>query len=102
MKRNNLLYDRIRDILESAKASVARSVNSTQVVANWLVGKEIIQEEQKGQRRADYGEGLMRKLAQQIERDFGPGYGLANLKLFRQFLPRLSESAARGKRLRSA
>jgi len=34
------LYQRIRQILESARASVARSVNTTQVVANWLIGRE--------------------------------------------------------------
>ena len=37
------VYDRIREILESARASVARSVNSTQVVANWLIGREIVE-----------------------------------------------------------
>ena len=42
------LHDRIREILESARASVARSVNTTQVVANWLIGREIVEEEQRG------------------------------------------------------
>jgi hypothetical protein len=36
------LYRRIREILESARAGAARSVNTTQVVANWLIGREII------------------------------------------------------------
>ena len=36
------LYARIRQILESARASAARSVNTTQVIANWLIGREII------------------------------------------------------------
>ena len=46
------VYQRIRDILESARAAVARSVNTTQVVANWLVGREIVEEEQRGEGRA--------------------------------------------------
>ncbi len=46
------LYDRIRNILESARASVARTVNITQVVANWLV----VEDQQQGKNRAGYGE----------------------------------------------
>jgi len=42
------LYTRVREILESARTRIARSVNTTQVVANWLVGREIVEEEQTG------------------------------------------------------
>ena len=42
------MYERIRQILDSARSSVARSVNTTQVVANWLIGREIVEEEQRG------------------------------------------------------
>ncbi len=79
------LYDRIRQILESAKAGVARSVNTTQVVANWLVGREIVEEEQKGQRKAGYGHALLANLAAKLVADFGPGYSGTNLRWFRQF-----------------
>ena len=51
-KASSQMYDRIRRILESARASAARSVNTTQVIANWLIGREIIEEEQKGISRA--------------------------------------------------
>jgi hypothetical protein len=50
--KKTLLYERIRQILESARSSVARTVNTTQVVANWLIGREIVEEEQRGKRRA--------------------------------------------------
>ena len=40
------LFTRVCEILESAKTNVARSVNTTQVIANWLVGREIVEEEQ--------------------------------------------------------
>ena len=49
------LYGRIRSILESARASVARTVNTTQVVANWLIGREIVEDQQQGKKRAGYG-----------------------------------------------
>lgn len=42
------LYTRVREILKSARARIARYVNTTQVVANWLVGRELVEEEQKG------------------------------------------------------
>jgi len=83
--RRPQLYQRIRQILESARTNVARSVNSTQVVANWLVGREIVEEEQRGDRKAGYGQKLIVRLSERLERDFGVGYSATNLKLFRQF-----------------
>lgn len=79
------LYDRIRSILETARAGVARTVNTTQVAANWLIGREIVEEEQKGKERAGYGERLLQAMAEKLHADFGAGYSYANLKLMRQF-----------------
>jgi hypothetical protein len=79
------LYERVRQILESARRVAARSVNTAQVVANWLIGQEIVEEEQKGQRRAGYGEGLIRDLSAQLSSKYGSGYNLENLKFFRKF-----------------
>ena len=79
------LYDRIRDILESARANVARTVNTTQVVANWFIGREIVEAEQAGKRRAVYGAEQLRELAARLKVDFGSGYGVDNLELFRRF-----------------
>jgi predicted nuclease of restriction endonuclease-like (RecB) superfamily len=93
-RKSSSIYKRIREILESARASVARSVNTTQVVANWLVGREIVEEEQKGRRRAGYGERLVRELAGRLRADYETGYNLTNLKLFRKFYleyPRLAD-----------
>src|SRR5258708_10076509 len=84
-KRAATIYDRIRDILESARVNVARSVNTTQVVSNWLVGREIVDEEQLGASKAKYGERLIAELAAKLQNDFGRGYSATNLKLFRQF-----------------
>ena len=85
VKKKAALYDRIREILESARTRVARSVNSTQVVANWLVGREIVEEEQRGSRKAEYGQRLIVELSEKLQKDFGAGYSATNLKLFRQF-----------------
>jgi len=85
MKSNPLpsptaLYRRIAQILESAQAGVARTVNTTQVVANWLVGREIVEEEQHGAKRAEYGGRLLEELSRKLTQDFGVGYSVQGLR----------------------
>ena len=79
------LYERIRQILESARSSVARTVNTTQVIANWLIGREIVEEVQKGRRRAEYAEQLLPELSARLTADYGRGYSVDNLEFFRLF-----------------
>ncbi|MFO7534355.1 MAG: PDDEXK nuclease domain-containing protein [Kiritimatiellia bacterium] len=79
------LYDRVRQILESAKSTVARSVNTTQVMANWLVGREIVEEEQKGKARAGYGDALLQDLSVRLTRDFDRGWSVRQLEYVRSF-----------------
>ena len=91
------LYGRVREILAAARAGIARTVNSTQVMANWLIGREIVEEEQRGRRRAGYGTALLVELAERLRVDFGAGYGVDNLELFRRFYqeyPQLLAEAA--------
>ena len=92
------LYTRISRILESARNGVARTVNTTQVVANWLIGREIMEEEQKGRKRAGYGDALLTKVASHLTRDFGSGWSVRNLEYCRVFYltyPKLLETGAR-------
>ena len=79
------IYQRIRQILESARDNVARSVNTTHVVANWLVGREIVEEEQRGKKRATYGKQLLQDLSSRLTAQFGTGYSVDNLEMFRRF-----------------
>jgi predicted nuclease of restriction endonuclease-like (RecB) superfamily len=79
------IYDRIREILESAKSHVARTVNTTQVISNWLIGREIVEEEQHGKKRAGYGEALLKTLSSLLTTEFGRGYSVDNLEAFRDF-----------------
>jgi predicted nuclease of restriction endonuclease-like (RecB) superfamily len=84
-KKASSVYNRIRQILESARASVQRSVNTTQVIAYWLIGREIVEEQQQGQRRADYGARLLVELSTRLKIDFGKGFSVNNLEHFRDF-----------------
>jgi len=83
-RKSTSIYDRIRQILESAGAGAARSVNTTHVVANWLIGREIVEEEQKGKAKAEYGERLLEELSERLQVNFGNGYSIQNLRYIRQ------------------
>lgn len=84
-KPSSPLYRRVREILESARAHAARSVNTAQVVANWLIGREIIEDQQQGRTRAGYGRETLQELSRRLQVDFGNGYSVDNLELFRRF-----------------
>ena len=79
------VLDRVQSILNSARWHLSRSVNTTQVVANWLVGREIVEEQQMGERRAAYGEKIITELAQKLADVGVKGYGELTLRLCRQF-----------------
>jgi predicted nuclease of restriction endonuclease-like (RecB) superfamily len=79
------LYDRVRGIIESARAGAARSVDTAQVVSNWLIGREIVEEEQGGEKRAAYGRRMLEKLAVKLLAEYGEGYSVSNLRYCRQF-----------------
>jgi len=89
-KRKQNLYSRVRQILEATRNGLARTVNTTQVIANWLVGREIVEEEQKGKRRAGYGERVLADLAERLLADFGAGYSVSKPAVYAAVLPGVS------------
>ena len=102
--RGGELYLRIQQIIESSRTSVARSVNTAQVVAYWLIGREIVEEEQEGQKRAKYGEELLKNLSEKLTAEFGRGFSVQSLKFIRQFyleFPQLIDGSEIGYALRS-
>ncbi|MBM3235333.1 DUF1016 domain-containing protein [Candidatus Poribacteria bacterium] len=79
------VYQSITDILEAARTTAYRSVNVAMVQAYWQIGRIIVEEEQKGHQRADYGKALIAELARRLTRDYGKGFTESNLKYMRQF-----------------
>ncbi len=79
------IYNRIHNIIEHARANIMRSVNSEMVQTYWQIGKEIVEEEQKGKGRAEYGKRLLENLAVHLRASFGEGYDETNLRKIRQF-----------------
>ena len=75
----------IRLILEQARQKAYQAVNSAMVEAYWLIGKRIVEEEQEGKEKAEYGEAVLKKLSIALTTEFGKGFSYANLRNFRQF-----------------
>ncbi|EQB90953.1 DUF1016 domain-containing protein [Elizabethkingia anophelis] len=75
----------IRNILAQARMKAYQSVNSVMVEAYWLIGKRIVEEEQNGKKRAEYGEALLKNLSVALTKEFDKGFSSSNLRNFRQF-----------------
>ncbi|MEI6175529.1 MAG: PDDEXK nuclease domain-containing protein [Verrucomicrobiota bacterium] len=87
------LFDRVATILDSARSSVVRAVNSRMVLAYWLIGREIVQDLQGGDDRAAYGKRVIADLSKQFAKRYGQGYSGTNLRQFRQFYQVFSDRA---------
>ncbi|HUT04952.1 MAG TPA: PDDEXK nuclease domain-containing protein [bacterium] len=75
----------ISSVIDAARRSAARSVNSIMTAAYWLIGRRIVEFEQSGEKRAGYGEKLLERLADDLTTRFGRGFSYPNLNKFRQF-----------------
>ena len=82
-------YDTIRagivELLKTARSAAARNVNSIMTATYWEIGRRIVELDQAGKRRADYGDLLIRKLAMDLSTSFGRGFGARNLAQMRSF-----------------
>ena len=87
------LFDRVVRILEQARANVVRAVNSEMVLANWLVGREIVQAIQGGEERAEYGRQVIKDLSDKLTGRYGRGHSETNLKYFRLFYQTYADRA---------
>ncbi len=79
------LYRNVRAVLESARSSAYRAVNTAMVQAYWHVGRLIVEHEQEGRSRAGYGEALIVTLARRLTRELGRGFDERNLWYMRSF-----------------
>lgn len=75
----------ISEFLRSARQLAARSVNAVMTATYWEVGRRIVELEQKGKVRAEYGEGLWRRLAEDLTARHGRGFSKSNLAQMRSF-----------------
>lgn len=81
---NDLLAD-VAHVIEEARRAAARSVNTVMTTTYWLIGRRIVEQEQHGAERAEYGERLLKRLAQDLSNRFGRGFSERNLEQMRAF-----------------
>ena len=75
----------IAELLEAARRTAARTVNALMTATYWEIGRRIVEFEQGGEKRAEYGEALLQRLAQDLNAKFGRGFSYPNVNKFRQF-----------------
>lgn len=83
--RSDQLFDRVSSIIEDAKYKIVHTINNTIVQSYWKIGKEIIEEEQSGQLRAEYGKSIINNLSERLTEQFGMNFNSRNLRSMRQF-----------------
>ncbi len=78
------LIREVRQLVESARRAASTAVNTLQVLTNFEIGRRIVEQEQKGKARAEYGKALLKDLSGQLSVEFGKGFSSTNLKWMRQ------------------
>lgn len=82
---NNNIYQEIKELLYSAKNRVYQTINTTMTQTYFQIGKRIVEEEQGGETRAEYGKSLLKLLSVQLINEFGKGFSVDNLENMRRF-----------------
>jgi hypothetical protein len=81
----NQLLDSIGLTIEQARQNAFKAVNTELVKANWEIGRHIVEYEQHGQERAEYGSELLAKLSKDLRQRYGKGFGRRNILDMRRF-----------------
>ncbi len=83
--QNHNFHTQIVNLLQSARQQVLRTVNKTMVITYFEIGRMIVEEEQNGKERADYGKSLLKGLSKVLTKEFGKGFSVYNLERMRKF-----------------
>ena len=82
---SNNYINEIKKILKNARQKAYTAVNSAMVEAYWEIGRRIVEEEQRGKERAEYGKEIVKNLSKELTEEFGKGFGERNIRNIRQF-----------------
>jgi predicted nuclease of restriction endonuclease-like (RecB) superfamily len=86
-------FKSIFDLIQQARRSLERSVNTAMTVTYYEIGRRIIEKEQQGEKRAQYGKRILQSLSDYLTANIGRGYSMENLKLMRRFYVVYSENS---------
>ena len=87
----NKLFSKIAEIVNSARTGIVRSVNIAMVHAYYNIGRYIVEDEQGGEQRAEYGKAILKDLSAKLTERFGRGFSVQNLEYMRSFFLVYSE-----------
>ena len=79
------IYEEIHELLSKARQNIISNINSTMRKTYFLIGKRIVEEEQNGNKRAEYGKNLIKILSKKLTKEFGKGFSETNLKQMKTF-----------------
>ena len=79
------LAKEIRELVQNARRTASRNVNTLQVATNFEIGRRIVEYEQLGSKRAEYGERIVRELSHRLTKELGRGFSKRNLEYIRRF-----------------
>ncbi len=82
---NSPFLEELKAIAFSAKRKAYQAADQIMVVRNWLIGRRIVEEEQKGEGRAEYGKQVIMLASKSLTSEFGKGFSITNLKSWRLF-----------------
>ena len=82
--QNKFLFSQVVALLQNARQQVLRTVNSTMVYTYFEIGRMIVEEEQNGKERAEYGKQILKGLSEQLTNEFGKGFSVDNLQNMRK------------------
>src|SRR5574344_697959 len=81
---NNFITE-LKQIVSSARRTVYSAINMAQIQQNWLIGQRIVEQEQKGKIRAEYGKHIIELASKELTTEYGKGFSERNLWKFKQF-----------------
>lgn len=84
-KQYDFVFRDISSVIDASKSAAARSVNCIMTAAYWLIGRRIVEFEQKGKQRAEYGEALIERLAADLSSRYGKGFSVRNVWQMKAF-----------------
>ena len=82
---SNNYINEVKEILKNARQKAYTAINSAMVEAYWEIGRRIVEEEQRGKERAEYGKEIIKNLSKELTEEFGKGFGERNIRNIRQF-----------------
>lgn len=85
LNKSSSLFENVKTVIAQTQRSIVSNVNQAMLLAYFQIGKMIVEDEQRGNQRADYAKETILQLSKELNKEFGRGYSVDNLERFRKF-----------------